>query len=126
MIEGLEIILERMKSHPEEFVASSKWTKVIGTVIDFLTPEEMDVIEKGLHQAHRDWFRGAVMQTLAGEQARPTTSSATIASEDYYETLYGAIRNYRRRKQEEAIPQKMIPTPKVSPLAYQPTWTWKP
>jgi len=120
-----------MKSHPEEFVASSKWTKVIGTVIEFLTPEEMDVIEKGLHQAHRDWFRGAVMQTLAGEQEqRMTVSTATISSDDYYTSLYEAVRTFKRRKQDEAIPVKKYAystsQTSLAPLIAKtyPTWSW--
>lgn len=81
MLTGLELMLKRMETHPEEFVGanggcSREWHIIISPVIDNLTGEEKKALEQGMRQAHRDHFNGQVLRKLAGEQV--------LDDEDYY------------------------------------------
>lgn len=85
MLTGIELMLKRMESHPEEFVGtnggcSKEWYSVISPVIDYLTGEEKKALEQGLKTAYRDHFNGQVLRKLAGEQVLDKEAGL----EDYY------------------------------------------
>jgi hypothetical protein len=85
MLTGLELMLKRMETHPEEFVGtnggcSKEWYSVISPVIDYLTGEEKKALEQGLKTAYRDHFNGQVLRKLAGEQVLDKEAGL----EDYY------------------------------------------
>ena len=67
MLTGVEILLERMKTNPEEFVDGgySKWSRVMGIGWDIFTEEERTAIQDAHTQAKRDHFSGEVMRVLA-------------------------------------------------------------
>lgn len=67
MLTGLEILLERMKTNPEEFVEGgySKWSRVLDTGWSIMTEEERQALQAGMHEAKRDHFNGEVMRVLA-------------------------------------------------------------
>lgn len=76
MLTGVEILLERMKTNPEEFVEGglSKWSRVINGGWDILTAEEQKALQDGMNEAKRDHFNGEVMKVLAqGHDDRVTT-----------------------------------------------------
>ena len=63
MLEGVQILLDRMKMFPEEFVSDSyggshKWAKIFENpaMWNVLTKEEQDAIHKGMHEAARTVF----------------------------------------------------------------------
>lgn len=72
-------MLERMKTHPEEFVASNKYMRAIHRVKPFLTEDEMQVLKDAVVVAHRDYFNGEVLSIIAGENEPP---QRTIDYED--------------------------------------------
>lgn len=70
---GVELLLSRMKSHPEEFdaengdyglVSSNKWQRVMAKYWDELTDKEKAVITIGLREARRTNFHSAVMSNI--------------------------------------------------------------
>jgi hypothetical protein len=67
MLTGVEILLERMKTNPEEFIEGgfSKWSRVINSAWDILTEQERKALEDGTKEAKRDHFNGEVMRVLA-------------------------------------------------------------
>jgi hypothetical protein len=69
MLTGVEILLERMKTNPEEFIEGgySKWSRVINNAWDILTEQERKALEDGTREAKRDHFNGEVMRVLAGD-----------------------------------------------------------
>jgi hypothetical protein len=91
MLQGLEIMLERMKTHPEEFVAQNKYTKAIHRVRPFLNDEELNALRDAVVVAHRDYFNGEVLSIISGEEntARITayddTSFANVVMSDKVE-----------------------------------------
>ena len=70
MLTGVEILLERMKTNPEEFVGVeggySKWGQLMNGSWDTFTAEEQKALKDGLTEAKREHFNGEVMRVLAG------------------------------------------------------------
>jgi hypothetical protein len=68
MLAGVEILLERMKTNPEEFIEGgfSKWSRVIDSAWSILTEEEQTALKAGVDSAKREHFNGEVMRVLAG------------------------------------------------------------
>jgi len=73
MNEGVKILLERMKTNPEEFVpdlqfGASKWGNLIDRYRQFLSNEDNKAIDdawkKTVHQAMQEKFTAAVMKEL--------------------------------------------------------------
>jgi len=67
MLTGLEILLERMKTNPEEFVEGgySKWSRVLDAGWAVMTEDEREALQVGMNEAKRDHFNGEVMKVLA-------------------------------------------------------------
>jgi hypothetical protein len=68
MLTGVEILLERMKTNPEEFIEGgySKWSKVMNDGWDIFTEEERTALKDAHNNAKREHFNGEVMRVLAG------------------------------------------------------------
>ena len=67
MLTGVEILLERMKTNPEEFIEGgySKWSRVIDGSWAILSEDERDALQAGINEAKREHFNGEVMRVLA-------------------------------------------------------------
>ena len=67
MLAGVEILLERMKTNPEEFVEGgySKWSRVLDSSWAILAEDEREALQAGMIEAKRDHFNGEVMRVLA-------------------------------------------------------------
>ena len=70
MLTGVEILLERMKTNPEEFLgidgSYSKWGRVMHMGREFFTEEERKSLDIGLIGAIREAFNGEVLRVLTG------------------------------------------------------------
>ena len=74
MNEGVKILLERMKTNPEEFIVSegypyevgsgSKWHKLIESHKLYLNPEDNKVLEEALNGLMQQRFTERVMKEL--------------------------------------------------------------
>ena len=69
-------MLERMKTHPEEFLAPydgeftrrrAKWDALLNNASSFMTEDEFFKLEKGLRDCARTIFNGKVLEVLAGQ-----------------------------------------------------------
>ena len=67
MLTGVEILLERMKTNPEEFVEGgySKWSRVLDMSWAILSEDERTALQAGMNEAKREHFNGEVMKVLA-------------------------------------------------------------
>jgi len=82
---GVEIILERMKTHPDEFVIGSpisydsKWGSFLREIIDaeYFNEAEKEAVLIAIREASRENFTGRVMQRLAGED-EPTGAQGKL------------------------------------------------
>jgi hypothetical protein len=69
---GVEIILERIKTHPEEFcvkgggkLANGKWSRVLESYAGHLEQEDIDAINDAIDKVNQDYFTEEVMTILA-------------------------------------------------------------
>lgn len=67
MLYGIDILLARMKTHPEEFVCNGKWTGVLVNIDKHLTEEERQALKNGFTDMARDTFNEVIMKSIAGE-----------------------------------------------------------
>jgi hypothetical protein len=80
MLTGVGILLERMKTNPEEFIEGemSKWSRVMSSGWDIFTEEERTALQDAIRLAKRDHFNGEVMRVLAqGHDDQP------VRTDDY-------------------------------------------
>ena len=73
MNDGVKILLERMKTNPEEFFDfGSKWAGVIGEHKDFLEAEDRQALTDGLNKLMQQRFTEKVMEELVDPQKSKT------------------------------------------------------
>ena len=82
---GTQILIERMATHPEEFVEGSlsKWAKVMHMANDCLSDEDKAALKQAYSRAKIDHFNGEVLATLAGERDPLEETIKYKASERY-------------------------------------------
>jgi hypothetical protein len=67
MNDGVKILLERMKTNPEEFVSeygSSKWGSLIASYKEFLEPEDRQALTDSMNVVLQQRFTEKVMEEL--------------------------------------------------------------
>lgn len=67
MNQGIEILLERIKTHPEEFVTGSKWDFLIDAYKQWLPQEDM--------QAYRNAVGALMMQDFTEQVLKKITKT---------------------------------------------------
>jgi hypothetical protein len=75
MLAGVEILLERMKTNPEEFIEGgmSKWSRVIDAGWEVLGEQERTALQDAIRSAKREHFNGEVLRVLSGDvEEEPT------------------------------------------------------
>lgn len=81
MLTGLEILLDRMKTNPEEFLKDDhvpyegesfggKWNDLISYAWRIANEEERQALEDARREFYRDDFNERVMKRLAGEEVK--------------------------------------------------------
>jgi hypothetical protein len=93
MLTGVEILLERMKTNPEEFLGIdggySKWGRVMLMGREFFTEEERKALDSGLIGARREMFNSEVLRVLTGNDEQE-------AERNYpYATTAGSMMNIK-------------------------------
>lgn len=79
MLTGLDILLARMKTNPEEFLSKDgvaydgevfggKWSDLLDYAWRIATDEEQEMIKKARNEFYRDDFNERVFKRLAGEE----------------------------------------------------------
>ena len=64
MNDGVAMLIERMKTNPEEFVGVGKWRLLIDAHIDYLDPEDQEKLKEGLRVINQQRFTEKVMEEL--------------------------------------------------------------
>jgi hypothetical protein len=72
MNDGVNILLERMKTHPEEFYGEeNRWTYIVHAYEKFFTEYEKETLEKAIYDMRRKEFTQRVMEKLLEEEPMP-------------------------------------------------------
>jgi hypothetical protein len=91
MLTGLEILLARMKTNPEEFLKDNhvpyegesfggKWMDLIAYAWRIANEEERQALEDARREFYRDDFNERVMKRLAGEEVKEEVSPYIVKS----------------------------------------------
>lgn len=67
MLIGLEVLVERMKTHPDEFMAGGRWVDMLVNIDAHLTEEERQALKQGFSDAAREKFNELVLKLVANE-----------------------------------------------------------
>ena len=71
MNDGVELILERMKTHPEEFYGEeNRWSYLMDSYEKFFTEHEKDMLINAIYDMRRKEFTQRVMEKLL-EETKP-------------------------------------------------------
>lgn len=63
MNEGVRILLERIKTHPEEFMKGGRWINLLSEYTEYI-PEELKPITEEVRKLVKDEFTRDVMKEL--------------------------------------------------------------
>jgi len=64
MNDGVALLLERMKTNPEEFIDGGKWAHIMNKHEDFLEAEDRQALTDGLNKLMQQRFTEKVMEEL--------------------------------------------------------------
>jgi hypothetical protein len=64
MNDGVALLLDRMKTRPEEFVDGGKWAHIMNKHKDFLAVEDQQALTNGLNKLMQQQFTEKVMEEL--------------------------------------------------------------
>jgi hypothetical protein len=118
MESGTVILIERMKTHPEEFLDpyAGKWQRVM-EMVDCLPEEDKLAIKQAKNRMYIDDFNGLVLKTLAGEVDHDP-NTLTVKARGRYTTAWNDPRQMALAEQAmKNIPQGSVIT-KASGSSY--------
>ena len=64
MNDGVALLLERMKTNPEEFIDGGKWAHIMNKHEDFLDAEDRQALTNGLNKLMQQQFTEKVLEEL--------------------------------------------------------------
>ena len=79
MLSAIEILIERTKTHPEEFAKGGKWGDLIKEFGSCISAEETKALDAAVLDAVRVMFNEAVMKRLVGTDAMSDIDEAMAA-----------------------------------------------
>lgn len=99
MLNGLEILIARMKTHPEEFVLDGRWADLIAKVDKHLTEEERQAVKDGFTGIARDTFNEVIMKAIAGEGI--SLDQVQSIAQDYDTVMQYPMDKHKAKEQAE-------------------------
>ena len=105
MLNGLEILIERMQSHPHEFTHEGKWTEVLVAIDKHLTEEERDALKQGFADMARGVFNEVVLKGIAGEGVE--YDMIEIIRHDYESVMAYPLEKQKRQEEEAKLRREM-------------------
>ena len=99
MLNGLDILIARMKTHPEEFWRNGRWTEFLVSVDKHLTEDERKALKQGYTDMARDAFNEAVLMNISGETTRYDAYS--VIGLDYDAVMQYPMEQRKAKEQAE-------------------------
>ena len=106
MLNGLDILIERMQTHPDEFVREGKWTDVLVAIDKHLTVEEKQALKQGFTDMSRSAFNEVVLKAIAGEGVEH--SMIEIIYQDYDSIMSYPLEKQKRHEEEAKQRREMM------------------
>jgi hypothetical protein len=113
MNDGVELLLERMKTNPEEFYGDyNKWTEVISKFERFLNEDDLARIYGEIGKLRRDEFTRVVMQEILREptpvEIDPSTYTINTVGRANWGSSTLSIKEAVLKEQEARMQQAML------------------
>lgn len=109
---GTEILLARMKEHPDEFFHGNygnRWMSIIDDSKKYLPREDVEALDEGYRQMQIDRFNERVLARLAGEGKQELEETLTYKTSERYTTGWvdpRATIGPTQQEYEQAVKQK--------------------
>ena len=91
MNEGVQILLERIKTHPEEFMKGGRWTYLLSEYMEYL-PEELKPLTDEARKLVANEFTKDVMRELLDNKQEDWVNKVLSQRVDVRKTLYGRLK----------------------------------
>lgn len=112
MLTGLEILLARMKTNPEEFLKDNhvpyegesfggKWSDLLDYAWRVADKDERDVLESARKEFYRDDFNERVFKRLAGEEVQQEQLSPYIVKQNPAQAMKNPIQNAAAQQRQQ-------------------------
>jgi hypothetical protein len=113
MNDGVNILLERMKTHPEEFVSdfshgNTKWSRLVDFYDNVLTDEEKKAIKDGVIELNRAEFTKKVLEMLIEEPVPVPIIDEWSKAQTSYGSSTLSIKEAVLKEQEERMHQSLM------------------
>ena len=93
MNDGVALLLDRMKTNPDEFVDGGKWAHIMNKHKDFLDVEDRQALTDGLNKLMQQRFTEEIMEELMGSR-----TPSLYAGKPYTAIASGAITSWENRE----------------------------
>lgn len=67
MNDGVELLLKRMETHPQEFEGNGRWERLVATFEEYFTEHEKDRLKAAMYEMRRREFTKRVLEKLVEE-----------------------------------------------------------
>ena len=103
---GVALLLERMKTNPEEFTQDHKWLGVIRSYKEYLNEEDRKVLDAGINELMQQKFTEIVLEELVDPKKSEQWSTPLIMTSTHSVGVKQAITTLEEIKKEYETQKK--------------------
>jgi hypothetical protein len=103
---GVALLLERMKTNPEEFTQDHKWLGVIRSYKEYLNEEDIKVLDAGINELMQQKFTEIVLEELVDPKKSEQWSTPLIMTSTHSVGVKQAITTLEEIKKEYETQKK--------------------
>jgi hypothetical protein len=91
MNEGVKLLLERLKTHPEEFMKGGRWINILAEYNEYI-PDELKPLTDEARKLVANEFTKDVMRELLDNKQEDWVNKVLSQRVDVRKTLYGRLK----------------------------------
>ena len=91
MNEGVKLLLERIKTHPEEFMKGGRWINILAEYNEYI-PDELKPLTDETRKLVANEFTKDVMRELLDNKQEDWVNKVLSQRVDVRKTLYGRLK----------------------------------
>jgi hypothetical protein len=91
MNEGVKLLLERIKTHPEEFMKGGRWINILAEYNEYI-PDELKPLTDEARKLVANEFTKDVMRELLDNKQEDWVNKVLSQRVDVRKTLYGRLK----------------------------------
>jgi hypothetical protein len=103
---GVALLLERMKTNPEEFTQDPKWLGIIRSYKEYLNEEDLKVLDAGINELMQQKFTEIVLEELVDPKKSEQWSTPLIMTSTHSVGVKQAITTLEEIKKEYETQKK--------------------